>query len=233
MVAVSEIPMNKTRILVADDHPLVREALAAVIKRQSHFIHCGEAGTASETLKAVALHKPDLVLLDLWMDNKDGLELIKELKSQIPSLRILVFSQSDEALYAERALRAGASGFVMKEQTAKEIVAAIETVLAGELYVSPKVAACALHKLLETKPQNRSPRVECLTNRELQVLRLLATGMSTRKIADELHVSFKTVETHRENIKHKLGLSDAVELVRYAANWGRGLKPSTTAKIAT
>jgi len=228
--AVSEMPMNKTRILVADDHPLVREALAAIIGRQTNFIHCGEATSAIETQKAVALHKPDLVLLDLWMDNRDGLELIKDLTSQFPSVRILVLSQCDEALYADRVLRAGARGFVMKEQTASEIVAAIQVVLAGELYIGPKVPVRALHKPVENKPQNGSPGAECLTDRELQVLRLLGAGMSTRKIAEGLQVSFKTVETHRENIKHKLGLSDAMELVHFATTWGRSLEPSTTVK---
>jgi DNA-binding NarL/FixJ family response regulator len=205
-----------------DDHPLLREALAAVINRQSDFVCCGEAGSAIETQKAVSVLQPDLVLLDLWLNGGDGLELIKALKSQFPSLHILVLSQFDEALYAERALRAGALGYVMKEQPSKEVLAAIRTVLGGEIYVSPRVAARVLHKAIETKRENRNGRVENLTDRELQVLQLLGAGMSTRKIADELTLSFKTVETHRENIKRKLGLGDAVELVRYAAEWVRG-----------
>jgi DNA-binding NarL/FixJ family response regulator len=182
---------------------------------------------------AVEAHKPDLVSLDLWLNSRDGLETIRTLKSRFPSLRILVLSQFDEMLYAERVLRAGASGYVTKEQGVKEVLTAIRTVLAGERYVSSKIAALVLHKMVDARQGSRNRAVENLTDRELQILGLRGAGLSTRKIAEGLHVSFKTVETHRENIKHKLGLSDAVELVRYAANWGRGLKPSTTAKIAT
>ena len=232
MGAVSEMPMNKTRILVADDHPLVREALTAIISRRGDFICCGEAANTVETQRAVALLKPDLILLDFWLDQGDGLELIKTLKSQSPSLRILVVSQSDEALCAEQALRAGAHGFVKKEEPAGEILTAIQTVLAGEFYVSPKVSGGALPKLVENGSQNGNSRVECLTDRELQVLRLLGEGLGTRKIADELNLSFKTVETHRENIKHKLGLSDAGELVRYAAFSSRNKMSSSSAKVA-
>jgi DNA-binding NarL/FixJ family response regulator len=222
---------DKTRILVVDDHPLLREALASVINRQKDFVCCGVAGSALEAQKAVSILQPDLVLLDLWLNGGDGLELIKSFKSQFPSLQILVLSQFDEALYAERSLRAGALGYVMKEQPSKEVLAAIRTVLGGEIYVSPRVAARVLHKACEMKRENRNGRVENLTDRELQVLQLLGAGMSTRKIADELTLSFKTVETHRENIKRKLGLGDAVELIRYAADWVRGQSFSSSRGI--
>jgi len=226
MGAVSDKTLKKIRILVADDHPLVREALMSVINRHGDFICCGEAASTAETHKAVALHKPDLVLLDLWLDKGDGLELIKTLTSQYPSLRILVLSQFEEAVYAERALRAGARGYVMKEQASREVVAAMQKVLAGELYVSPKMTAIALQKLIEPKTRNGAGRVEGLTDRELQVFELLGAGMSTRRIADSLCLSFKTIETHRENIKHKLGLHDATELAHCASNWRHGLRPS-------
>ena len=228
MGAVSEKTLNRIRILVVDDHPLVREALSAVINRHPEFVCCGEAASAAETLKAVAAHSPDLVLLDLWLDKGDGLELIKTLRLQHPALRILVLSQFEESVYAERALRAGARGYVMKEQASKEVVAAMQKVLAGELYVSPKMAAIALHKLVEPKNRNGAGSIEGLTDRELQIFELLGAGMSTRRIADSLSLSFKTIETHRENIKHKLGLRDAAELTHSAANWRRGLRPSVT-----
>jgi DNA-binding NarL/FixJ family response regulator len=204
---------------VADDHPVVREGLASVIKKQSDFIYCGGASSVSETYEQVKALRPDLVLLDLWLGGGDGLELIKSLKSQFPLLRILVISFSDEAVYTERALRAGAMGYVTKTQPTSELLTAIRTVLVNEIYVSPTAARLLLHKSVGLKRENTKRGTELLTDRELQVLQLLGSGLSTRKIAEELGVSFKTVETHRENLKHKLQLGDAVELVSYATGW--------------
>lgn len=219
---------GKTRILVADDHPLVREALIAIIDRQADFVCCGEASSTAETQKATTLLKPDLILLDLWLDDGDGLALIRTLTKQYPGLRILVISQSEGTLPAEQALRAGACGFVMKEQPAAEILAAIRTVLAGGCYVSPKAAPT------KDKPvENGTSPVGRLTDRELQVLRLLGAGMGTRKIAGELGLSSKTVESHRENIKHKMGLSDSQGLLHYATYWSRNLQPSKAAQVVT
>ena len=208
-----------SRILVVDDHPVVREGFATVIKRQRDLICCGGVGSVEETYEAVARLRPDLVLLDLWLGGADGLELIKSLKSQFPLLRILVISFCDEAIYAERALRAGARGFVSKEQPPKEILTAIRTVLANELYVSPTIAQVMLHKSAGFRRESRERGGGMMTDRELQILQLLGGGMSTREIGNELGVSFKTVETHRENLKHKLGLRNAVELVCYATEW--------------
>lgn len=224
MGVISDKTLNKTRILVVDDHPLVREALTGVIRRQGEFVCCGEAASASEALKAVTALKPDLVLLDLWLGKGDGLDLIKNMLAEHPALRILILSQCDELVYAERALRVGAHGYVMKEQASTEVLSAMKKVLAGELYVSPKMAALAVHKLADNKSRNGQGRVEDLTDRELQVFQLLGAGMSTRKIASWLNLSFKTIETHRENIKHKLGLRDATELTHRAANWRHGLR---------
>jgi DNA-binding NarL/FixJ family response regulator len=215
---------RQASILVVDDHPLVREGLSQIIKRQSDLIWCGEADSARTALDAVAAQKPDLVLLDLRLRSGDGLELIKDLILQHPSLLILVVSQCDEMLYAERALRAGARGYVMKEQATVEVLTAIRRILAGELYVSSRIAALALHKMIETRPKVHGPSIKNLTDRELQVLQLLGAGVSTKKIAAKLNLSFKTVETHRENIKHKMGLSDAAELVRYAMSWVDGAR---------
>lgn len=224
MGAVSLKQATKARILVVDDHPLMREGLASLIKRHEDFIFCGGAGSVAETHEAVKTAKPDLVLLDLFLNGGDGLELIKVLKSQFPSLLILVLSQFDESLYAERVLRAGAHGYVMKERAVKEVVDAIRMILAGELYVSSKVAALALQKMIRTKPDTKNGSngdgcVENLSDRELQVFQLLGIGMGTRKIADKLNLSLKTIETHRENIKRKLGLRGATELVNHATHW--------------
>jgi DNA-binding NarL/FixJ family response regulator len=226
MVAPGVKPNRQARVLVVDDHPLVREGLMAMISRHRDFICCGEADSVAGTQKAVESCKPDLLLLDLRLRSGDGLDLIKTLQSAFPSLRILVISQFDEAVYAERALRAGARGYVMKQQATQEVLTAMRTILAGELYVSPRIAALALHKMVETKPVVPGSGIESLTDRELQVFRLLGGRLSTRQIAAELHLSFKTVETHRENIKHKLRLTGAAELVRYATEWVDGLNPS-------
>lgn len=216
---------RKTRVLVVDDHPVVREGFASLIKRQRDFLLCGEAGTVAETYKAVETLHPDLVLLDLWLGGGDGLDLIKSLKSQYPSLRILVISFSDETVYAARSLRAGARGYVMKSQPSKEVLTAIRTVLADELYVSSTIASLMLSKSVGLSHARQSSTSELLTDRELQILQLLGAGQSTRKIAEALNLSFKTVEAHRDNIKHKLNLQDAVELIRYATTWLQEQRP--------
>ena len=162
--------------------------------------------------------------LDIRLPDGDGLELIKMLKAEQPKLLTLVITQCDETLYAERALKAGARGYVMKERATDEVLTAIRTVLAGGLYVSPKIVALALHKMIEGKSgnHNHAHAIHNLTDRELQVLQLLGAGLGTRKTAVRLFLSIKTVETHRENIKHKLGQKTAAELVRFATDWVNG-----------
>jgi DNA-binding NarL/FixJ family response regulator len=209
------------RILVVDDHPMIREGLVRLISRQSDLACCGEAGTVAETLSGVAAQKPDLVILDLRLKGGDGLELIKSLKSQYPDLRILILSQYEAPLYAERALRAGALGYVVKEQAAEEVLTAVRTVLAGQVYLTRGMAALLLHKFVGVTGKSTQNGVQDLTDRELHVLHLLGAGLSTREIAAELKLSFKTIETHRENIKRKLGLPGAAALIHYATNWNR------------
>jgi len=159
------------------------------------------------------------VLLDLRLGSGDTLEFIKSVKARFPHVAILVLSQHDEAIYAERVLRAGASGYIMKEEAAQEVLSAIRAVLAGELYVSRKIAGVLLHKLLRGKPRATDDRLAGLSDRELQVLQMLGAGLGNRQIAADLHLSVKTVETYRENLKHKLGFSTGAELVRYAMRW--------------
>jgi DNA-binding NarL/FixJ family response regulator len=211
---------SKARILVVDDHPVVRDGLMRLIGSQADLQCCGQAGSAAEALEAIARLKPDLLVLDLRLKDGDGLELIKALKSRWPRLRILVLSQFESKLYVERALRAGALGYVVKEQAAEEILQAMRTVLAGEVYLTRAMGALLLHRFVGAAATERSA-LERLTDRQLHVLQLLSTGMSTREIAAELKLSFKTVETHRENIKRKLGLTTASELLHYAACWGQ------------
>ena len=220
-MAASHGSLHKARILVVDDHPMVRDGLLRLISQQTDLVWCGEAGTVLETQIEVAKHKPDLVILDLRIKGGDGLELIKSLKAQFPALRILILSQYGAPIYVERALRAGALGYVIKEQAAEEVLGAIRTVLAGEIYLASGMASLLLHKLVGTAPRAPRRALEHLTDRELHVLHLLGAGLSTRNIAAELKLSFKTIETHRENIKHKLGLRGAAELLHYAAQWER------------
>src|SRR5262249_22682059 len=188
-------PISKASILVVDDHPMVRDGLVRLISQQNDLVCCGEASTFAETLTAVARQKPDLIILDLRLKAQDGLELIKSLKSQHPHVRILVLSQYGAPIYIERAMRAGASGYVVKEQAAEEVLSAIRTVLAGEMYLTRGMAGLLLKKLLVPKSGLSSPSAEPLTDRELHVLQLLGSGLSTREIASELHLSFKTIET--------------------------------------
>jgi DNA-binding NarL/FixJ family response regulator len=221
MSATSAQSQVRARLLIVDDHPVLREGLKGLIDRSKDLVCCGEAGSVAEAREAVAWHKPDLVILDLRLKSGDGLELIKSLKARFPGLRILVLSQYEAPLYVERALRAGAMGYVVKEQAANEVLGAIRAVLAGEVYLTRGMAARLLHKFVGAQPEATSEGTEPLTDRELHVLHLLGSGMSTREIATELNLSFKTVETHRENIKRKLGLQGAAALIHYATEWAR------------
>ena len=213
---------KKARILVVDDHPLVREGLAQMFRHQDDLECCGEAGTIGAVQKFLTTEKPDLVTVDLRLQNGDGLELLKIFKAQYPGLLSLVISQCDEVLYAERALKAGAKGYVMKERATEEVLTAIRTVLRGGIYVSPRIAALALDKMIGDQPGKNQHNLHHLSDRELQVLQLLGAGLSNRKVAAKLFLSVKTVESHRENIKHKLGIASAAELVRYATDWLNG-----------
>ena len=203
------------------DHPMVRHGLIGLINQEKDLMCCGEAGTVGETLAATAKNKPDLVILDLRLKDGDGLELIKSLKSQLPELRILILSQYEAPIYIERALRAGALGYLSKDQAAADVLRAVRTVVAGQVFLSAGTAALLLHKFVGPARKTSGTAATDLTDRELHVLQLLGAGMSTRKIAVELKLSFKTIETHRENIKHKLGLKDAAELLHFAGDWVR------------
>ncbi len=208
-----------TRILIVDDHPIVRSGLIRLLEKQSDMICCGEASGVAEAGAAIAELKPDLAIVDLRLNGSNSLEFICAMCAQYPALRLLVLSQYDTPVYVERALRAGAMGYVVKSQAPAEIVTSIRTVLAGEIYVSRGLAGLLLHRFVGKTQKTSSPGIDKLTNRELHVLQLLGTGLSTRKVAAELNVSFKTIESHRENIKRKLGLKGAAELVHFANRW--------------
>ena len=209
----------KARVLVVDDHPLVRQGLVQFINQQEDLVACGEAATHAEALTALSASLPELLMLDLRLKEGDGLEFLKAIKSQFPDLRVLVLSQFEEGLYAERCLRAGASGYVMKEQASEDVLGAIRTVLAGRIYVTPDLNARLLQRLIAEKPLPGEMNFGNLSDRELQVLQLLGSGDGNREIARQLRLSVKTVETYRENLKRKLSLPNADELVYYARKW--------------
>lgn len=216
---------SKASILVVDDHPIFREGVVQLVNRQPDMMVCGEAGNVASATTEVEARRPQLVLLDLRLGTGDVFELIKGWKARFPGLLVLILSQHDEALYAERALRAGADGYVMKEEASAEAVNAIRAVLAGEMYVSRKITGGLLHKLIQSKPAARDASVEVLSDRELHVYQMLGSGLSSQKIADDLHLSIKTIETYRENIKHKMGLRNAAELIQHATQWTQSALP--------
>ncbi len=207
------------KILIVDDHPMMREGLAQLINQEPDLKVCGEAERAGEALEGVARWKPDLVLADISLPDRSGLELIKDLQSLQGGLPVLVISMHDESIYAERVLRAGGRGYVMKQEGGKKLMEAIRQVLAGRIYVSDKMLAKILEMFSGARPQANQSPMEKLTDREFEVFQLVGQGKSTREIAARLHLSVKTVEVHRLNAKTKLELRSASELIRYAVRW--------------
>ncbi len=199
----------------------MRHGLALLINQEDDLSVCGEAEDAYKAIEAIANLKPDMVIVDISLQTTDGIELIKRIKAKDESLSILVLSMHDEALYTERALRAGASGYIMKQQANEQVVAAIRQVLSGEIYVSDSMKAKLLRKMVDPRPAVGGTLIESLSDRELEVFRLIGRGYRTRQIAEMLHVSVKTVDSYRENIKQKLKLRDATELLQQAIQWGR------------
>jgi len=207
------------KILLVDDHPLVREGLANLIRQQPDFEICGEAGNEPEALELVRTVQPAVAIVDISLETGSGLELVKSIKMLHPAVTVLVLSMHDESLYAERALRAGARGYIMKREAAKKIILGIRSVLAGQLYVSEKITAAMNEKYVAGVPAAGASPVEQLSNRELEVFQLLGLGHNTRQIADQLHVGFKTVQAYCARIKEKLQLANANELLREAVRW--------------
>lgn len=210
---------DRRRILIVDDHPFMRAGLAQLIDKQPGLAVCGEAGDPSAAMTELAKGRVDLVLTDITMPGRSGLEFIKDLQATHPKLPILVVSMHDEVIYAERVLRAGARGYIMKEAGGEALLAAIRLVLDGAVYVSPKMSARVLDSLSGRKPRGSSSPIEKLTDREFEVFQLIGQGKSTRDIAKQLHLSTKTVDVHRGHIKEKLGLTDTTSLVRHAVRW--------------
>jgi DNA-binding NarL/FixJ family response regulator len=210
---------SKTRILIVDDHPMMRQGLAQLIGAESDLAVCGEAENAGAALDAIGALKPDLVLADISLPGKNGLELIKDFQAMQPGLPVLVISMHDESLYAERVLRAGGRGYIMKQEGGKKLMQAIRQVLEGKIYVSEKMSADILEMFSGRRAGAESSPLEKLTDREFEIFQLIGQGQGTKEIAEKLHLSVKTVDVHRANIKGKLKLQNAAELIRFAVRW--------------
>jgi DNA-binding NarL/FixJ family response regulator len=209
----------RRRIFIVDDHPLVREGLTNLVNRQSDLLVCGEAEDSAGAIMGIAKTRPDVALIDISLNNESGLELIKNLASQFPLVALIVLSMHDEALYAERALRAGARGYVMKRKTTKSVLTCIRRVLEGGVYVSERVVNSMVRRLSASPKIAQASPVERLSDRELEIFRLLGQGRTTSEIAEDLHLSLKTVQAYCARAKEKFGVSSLGELLRAAIRW--------------
>jgi len=212
-------PPGKARVFVVDDHPIVRQGLSQLINREPDLMVCGEAEDARTALEAIAPSRPAIVIVDVSLEGPDGIELLKTIRSRDSKLPVLVLSMHDESLYAERALRAGANGYIMKQEATDRVLTAIRQILGGEVYVSDRMAQKMVHQFIGRSGVAKRSKADELTDRELEVFRLIGQGHGTRQIAEELHLSVKTVESHYAHIKEKLSLKNARELVQHAARW--------------
>jgi DNA-binding NarL/FixJ family response regulator len=210
---------KKHRILLVDDHPIVRQGLGLLIDREPDLCVCGESDGSRSAFHAVTTLRPDLVVLDISLSGPDGLDVLKEIRSKTGSLPVLILSMHDESVYAERALRAGANGYIMKQEATEKVLVAIRRILQGEIYLSERLTNAMLHQFVHGTASARVSPVLGLTDRELEIFRLIGEGHSTRQIANELHLSVKTIESHQAHIKEKLALRNARELVQHAIEW--------------
>ncbi len=206
------------RLVLIDDHPIMRHGLAQLIRAEEGLDVIGEAGSARDGLEVVGKLKPDLAVIDLTLPDKNGLELVKDIRALHPSTQCIVLSMHDETLYGERSLRAGARGYVMKEEAADHLVTAIHKVISGGLYVSESLNARMLEQVTGAS-RSKATGMDALTDRELEILSLIGSGVPTKNIAAQLSISARTVEAHRAHIKEKLGMTDGASLVRYAVQW--------------
>ena len=212
------------RVLIVDDHPIVRQGLRRLIDQEEDLDVCAEAETVREARAAIREHRPDAIIVDISLKQGDGLELVRDVRAQYPTLPILVLSMHDETIYAERMLSAGASGYIMKQAASEQFLVAVRRVLDGGIYVSDTVSNTMIQRFTSGNPPVAANPIDRLSNREIQILHLIGKGLSTRETAEALDLSIKTVESHRQRIKKKLTLTTGTQLVQYAVNWfsGRG-----------
>ncbi len=211
--------LNKIKILIIDDHPIVRQGLARLIEHENDLEVCGQADDVPAAMRAIKKLNPDIAIVDITLKETNGMELIKDIKVQYPSLPVLTLSMHDESLYAERALRAGAKGYIMKQQATDNVIDAIRRVLNGQVYISDEMAVKMVRKLVNGRPGAGASPLDSLSDRELEVFLLIGKGHGTRQISEKLHLSIKTIETYRSHIKEKLNLVDASELLQYSIQW--------------
>ncbi len=207
---------GKFRIFIVDDHPILRQGLAQLLAQEKDLIICGQFEDAAHALDAIGKEKPDAAIVDISLKGSSGIELLKNIKAQYPGLLVLILSMHDESLYAERALRAGASGYIMKQEPPDQVLVALRKVLSGEIYLSEKMSSKLMHQLVSGRVTESGSLMERLSDRELEIFGLIGQGRGTRQIAEQLHLSVKTVESHRAHIKEKLNLKSATELVHRA-----------------
>jgi DNA-binding NarL/FixJ family response regulator len=211
--------MSKQKVLIVDDHPILRKGLAMLINQEQDLVVIAEADNAQKALEMIDKHKPDMLIVDISLPGIDGIELIKTVKLRYRNLPSLVVSMHDESLFAERALRAGARGYIMKQEALERVLVAIRRILAGEIFVSDKITTNMLEKLVSVDGKATSSSVDLLSNRELTVFRMIGQGIKTSQIAEKLHLSVKTIESYRAHIKEKLKLNDGTDLLKYAIQW--------------
>lgn len=214
-----KVSSKKHRVMLVDDHPMTREGLAGIINRQADLLVSHEANNPAEAMTLLSQAKPDLLVTDMTMPGRGGIEFIKDVHALMADLPILVLSMHDEMIYAERVLRAGARGYLMKDAGSAKVLEVIRLVLSGQVYVSPQMSARLLEAVTGRRPRGSSSPIEKLSDREFEVFRLLGAGKSTKEVAQELHLSSKTVDVHRGRIKEKLQIKDAASLVHYAVRW--------------
>lgn len=207
------------RILIVDDHAAIREGLRSLLSREPGFEVCGDVGTAAATLNLVRAESPTLAIVDISIGDESGLDLIRRIKELDANVRVLAWSMYDDLLYAERALGAGAMGFINKREGTKKIIEAIRTINTGDVYLSERMKNHMIHRSVGGRPAAKKTPIETLSNRELEVFKMIGNGQTTAEISKALHLSVKTVETHRQRIKGKLQLDNANKLVREAAQW--------------
>ena len=214
------VDTSKRKVFVVDDHPIVRSGLALLINREPDLVVCGDAEEMHAALDAIGVLRPDVLVVDISLNGPDGLDLLKHIRTRQPGLPVLILSMHDETIYAERALRAGANGYIMKQEATDRVLTALRRILNREIYVSDRIANKMLQRVASGNgaTPERSP-FDVLSDRELEVLRLMGDGLGTRQMAEQLHLSIKTVESYQSHLKEKLSLKNSRELVQYAVSW--------------
>lgn len=210
---------NSTRVVIIDDHPLLRQGISTMINQQKDFVVCGETDDARKSISTIQSTQPDIVILDLSLKGASGIEVLKDIKVHFPKLKVLILSMHDEAVYGPRALRAGASGYIMKQEAPENVIGALRKILNNGVYLSEQLGERMLHRMVGGRTATLASPIDELSDRELEVFMLLGRGFGTRAIAEKLNLSVKTIESHRAHIKEKLNLASGTELIHHAIQW--------------